>query len=348
MKIWFDILTPKQLLFFEHFIDKLHNKNTAILCTSRRYSEVSLLARVRKTKLHYIGRHGGAKREEKLRAGLQRMNLLYELIIKEKPDVLVSFCSPEASRVAFGLGIRHIAFSDSPHASAVMRLSVPLAQKLLIPSIIPKREFEKFGINPKDIIPYKAIDAAITIKRKAKSAKKVPFKKDAAGKKNIIIRVTEEQASYSQKDSTVSIIKEITDRLDQSLYNIIVLARYEEQLRNLKARFGRKVKILKMTYDGKDILGETDIFVGSGGTMTAESALFGVPTVSYNSVPNYIERFLVKKGLITRESNPKRLAKRIEAILQKDDKKTQRMSRKLVATFEDPTKVLVKAMHANC
>ena len=31
------------------------------------------------------------------------------------------------------------------------------------------------------------------------------------------------------------------------------------------------------------------VFVGSGGTMTAESALLGIPTISYNAVPNIIE-----------------------------------------------------------
>ena len=31
-----------------------------------------------------------------------------------------------------------------------------------------------------------------------------------------------------------------------------------------------------MTYDGKHLLNNTDIFIGSGGTMTAESALMGV------------------------------------------------------------------------
>ena len=41
----------------------------------------------------------------------------------------------------------------------------------------------------------------------------------------------------------------------------------------------------------------TDIFIGSGGTMTAESALMGIPTISYNAVPNIIEKFLGEKNI---------------------------------------------------
>ena len=38
----------------------------------------------------------------------------------------------------------------------------------------------------------------------------------------------------------------------------------------------------------------TDVFViGSGGTMTAESALLGIPTISYNAIPNIIENYLI-------------------------------------------------------
>ena len=56
------------------------------------------------------------------------------------------------------------------------------------------------------------------------------------------------------------------------------------------------VKIIGMSYDGKFLLKNTDVFIGSGGTMVAEAALLGIPTISYNAVPNRIEKYLVKNG----------------------------------------------------
>ena len=164
MKIWIDVLTPKQLLFSEPIIEKLRKKYD-LLCTSREYEEISKLAKIRNFDLIFVGKHGGSEKFYKLNASNNRINQLSKIIQKNKPDIAVSFCSPEASRVAFGLGIKHISFSDSPHAEAVMRLSIPLIQKLLIPWIIPKKEFEKFGINKKNIIQYRAIDAASIAKR---------------------------------------------------------------------------------------------------------------------------------------------------------------------------------------
>ncbi len=138
MKIWIDILTPKQLLFSESIIEKLGKKHN-ILCTSREYEEVTKLAKIRDFDLVFVGKHGGVDKKTKLQASIDRMGKLYRKIRIFSPDLVISFCSPEAARISFGLGIKHIAFSDSPHANAVMRLTIPLIQKLLIPNVIPKR-----------------------------------------------------------------------------------------------------------------------------------------------------------------------------------------------------------------
>ena len=123
LKIWFDILTPKQLLFFEPMIRRI-KKNHTVLCTSRDYNQVTQLAKIRNLRLVMVGKHGGSKMHDKLNASLRRAKLLSMRIKKFSPDMTISFCSPEAARVSYGLDIAHICFSDSPHANAVMRLSL--------------------------------------------------------------------------------------------------------------------------------------------------------------------------------------------------------------------------------
>ncbi|HXW03308.1 MAG TPA: DUF354 domain-containing protein [Nitrosarchaeum sp.] len=338
MKIWIDILTPKQLLFSEPIIERLM-KNHNVLCTSRSYDEVSKLAKIRKIDLIYVGKHGGGKKYDKLEASINRIRKLSLLIYKFSPDMVISFCSPEAARVSFGMGIRHIAFCDSPHAKAVMKLTLPLIQKLLIPWIIPKKEFLKYGIDSKDIIPYKAIDASVTIKRNSNQKKSLPFKNN--NKKNILIRVEEEQAAYTSKSiKIIPIINEIVKEFDGE--NIVILGRYSEQIENLKKIFGKKASIMKMSFDGKYLLEHTDIFLGSGGTMTAESALLGIPTISYNAVPNIVERFLVKNNLVNRETDPKKITKIIRKFLETSDNNSKKRARKITNSMEDPIQKLIQ------
>jgi len=340
LKIWIDILTPKQLLFSEPIIEKLGEKHD-LLCTSREYDEVSKLAKIRDFDLVFVGKHGGGDKKSKLKSSIDRMEKLSKIIQTFSPDIVISFCSPEAARISFGLGIKHIAFCDSPHANAVMRLTLPLIQKLLIPYIIPKKEFSKYGIDKKNIISYKAIDAAVTMKRSINQKAVLPFDKN--NKKNILIRVEEEEASYTSKSSKIiPIIKKIVN--DHSEQNIVILGRYTKQIQNLQKIIGEKAKIVKMSYDGKHLLNNTDIFIGSGGTMTAESALMGIPTISYNAVPNIVENFLVKKNLVKRETNPNKISNYIQRIFQSENNSNQKRAKRIIGNMEDPIQKLIKVI----
>ena len=338
LKIWIDILTPKQLLFSEPIVERLGKKHD-LLCTSREYDQVSKLAKIRHFDLIYVGKHGGGNKISKLKASVERIEKLIKMIKKFGPDLVISFGSPEAARISFGLGIKHIMFCDSPHANAVMKLTLPLIQKLLIPYVISKKEFSKYGINEKDIVQYKAIDAVVTMKRKINENYNLPFKNN--NRKNILIRVEEEEASYTSKSSKiVPIIQKIVK--DYENENIVVLGRYAKQIVNLQKAIGNKVKIVKMSFDGKYLLNNTDIFIGSGGTMTAESALMGVPTISYNAVPNIVEKFLVKKNLVKRETNPNKISNHIKKIFERKNNTTQERAKKIVKEMEDPIEKLVK------
>lgn len=342
MKIWFDILTPKQLLFFEPIVRKLR-KNHSIVCTSRHYREVSQLAKIRNFNLILVGKHGGTEKDSKLNASLSRMVDLLRVIKRYSPDITISFCSPEASRISYGLSINHIAFSDSPHATAVMRLSIPLVQKLFIPWIIPKKEFTRYGINSTDILHYKAIDAGLITKRKIVKDIVLPFINKQ--KKTILIRVEEDQAAYSSRTNiTIPIIKAVVREFHNE--NVIVLSRYPAQTRYLNKIFGNKIKILKMLFDGKLLLNHASVFIGSGGTMTAESALLGVPTISYNAVPNLIEKYLVRKKLVRRETDPKRVVLIIKHFFRSPNTKNKMKAMKILKSMEDPYKKLVKIINS--
>jgi uncharacterized protein len=111
----------------------------------------------------------------------------------------------------------------------------------------------------------------------------------------------------------------------------------------LKKEYGNKVKVMNRVVDGKSLLVVTDLFIGSGGTMTAESALLGIPTISYDAVPNYIEKYLVSTGLVKRESNPKRVVAVAKQLLHEGPKNKKKASAILQA-MEDPFKKLLSVI----
>ncbi len=80
-----------------------------------------------------------------------------------------------------------------------------------------------------------------------------------------MIRVEEEAAYALKQNKSISIINTIIRNFGE---DIIILARYKNQRENTKKKFGEKITVLKMAHDGKTLLENADVFIGSGGTMT--------------------------------------------------------------------------------
>jgi len=165
MKVWIEVLTPKQALFFEPLYRALKREGHEALITTRVYREAEQTLKLKKLRFSVVGRHGGGTAFGKLLASAERITKLANLIQKWRPSVAVSFSSVEASRVAFGLGIPHVAANDSPHSWMVARLTIPLTTFLCCPWIIGRSVWEEFGGPLRRVILYRALDPAAWLKR---------------------------------------------------------------------------------------------------------------------------------------------------------------------------------------
>lgn len=340
MKIWFDVLTPKQVMFFGPAISLLREKGHEVLCTSRQYREVVELARLKGFDMEIVGRHGGANRYEKLVASSERTLELAKVVGKFCPDAAVTFASPEGARVAYGLGVRHVGFNDSPHSEPVAKLTVPLTSRLLCPWVIPYSVWTRYGIARKNITRYRALDPAAWLKR-------MPPGRVAPDEKTVLVRLEESKASYiadkglgslSLVDAAVSEFSKLAD--------VLVLCRYQDQIEQAKKRYEGKAKVAEEVFDGATLLQGASLFVGAGGTMSAESALLGVPTISITPVRFYVEDYLVRTGLVTRARDPKMLVSTGKKMLS-DEKFALNLRKKAsrtLASMDDPTEMMISAI----
>lgn len=336
------MLTPKQVNFFKPVVDELEKRKHKVFCTSRRYREVEQLAKLKGMNIQTVGEHGGESLHGKLVASATRVRELTDEVEKFNPDVLTSFSSPEAARVAFGLKIKHVGFNDSPHAEAVCRLSIPLMSKLMCPWIIPAREFTKYGISKKSIIHYRALDPAIWLKHSKPEHVDLGLDSD---KKTITFRLEESKAAY-QNTNTISyglldaLIKNFND------CNIVVLGRYSDQVTELKDRCGGNAIVMDHVVDGTSLLTETDIFVGSGGTMNCEASLLGIPNISYNMQNIAVNRFLAGKGVSYSCTSVDDAIKLVRKMLKNENirKSIEKKGKRLLAQMEDPKNKIVKVL----
>ena len=116
MKVWFEVLTGKQAIMFHHMALYLEErKGYQTIFTTRDYDFANKnLIRLGRDQSYLVGKYGGSTKYDKLIEGNKRIRQIAEILREEKPDVLVTLSSPNASHAAFGLGIPIIIINDAP------------------------------------------------------------------------------------------------------------------------------------------------------------------------------------------------------------------------------------------
>lgn len=343
MKVWIEVLTPKQALFFEPLYRDLKRKGHELLITTRVYREAEQTLRLRKLPFTVVGTHGGGTAFGKLIASAERIGKLARLIEKWKPNVTVSFSSVEASRVAFGLAIPHVAGNDSPHSWMVARLTIPLTTFLCCPWIIGKSVWEDFGGPMRQVVRYRALDPAAWLKRHRHSDDVLGQLGLDKHRPIVVLRTEEALASYlmGKANDSEPVISPIIDRLLKRKLDcqIVVSTRYGMQAPVIRKRFGDKIWVIDRIVDAPSLLSHSFAFVGSGGTMTVEAALLGIPAISCfpGPKPLYIQ-YLERLGVVETIKSAPRVVSRVEKMLNDpesfDDQRKR--GRQLLTKMEDP------------
>lgn len=354
-KVWIDILTPKQVMMFGRLASEISEQHE-LLITTRIYKETNELLKLKGINAKIVGKHGGGTLEGKLDAGIERMNELNKLVQKEKPDVLISLSSPEAARVAFGLKIPHICVNDIPESEAVTKLTAPLSTVIVAPKLIPKSAWQKYGVPENKVVQYDALDPVAWLKDFKPNGKVLESLRVKKGKPIITFRTEEVFASYlsgkvNEKSSVVlPIVNELMEKVEG---NFVVLPRYKEQeeiiskslngsaLTSISSqRLGNAI-IAHHAIDGPSLLSYSDIFIGSGGTMTLEAALLGTPTISCRPFHTMYEDYAIKNGLVIKAE--KNAAEKAEEILNGNGKyrsELKKKAEKMMSEMDDPIEVL--------
>ncbi len=335
MRAWFDLLTPKQILFFHPIIRELESSGAEVLATSRRYREVGPLAERAGLDLTYVGERGIKGQEEQLLAATRRQAEMIPIVKDFRPQVAVSIASAVCARVAFGLGVKHVAVNDSPHSEVAGRLSLPLSHHLLCPWVIPYKAWERFGLRRDQVTTYRALDPAAWLKRPPLGG---PTPGLDRAKKTITVRVQESDAPYLAKADM-----RWTDKLLSSIIesfpdmNLVALCRYDFQVEEIKAKFGSKCIVPDEVVSGYSLLSATDLFIGMGGTMNAEAALMGVPVISAFQGSLYTDRYLHSVGLLEKALAPKALVAHAKRLLTSSAKEGHaKKAKRVLVAMEDP------------
>jgi len=327
--IWFDLVTPKSVLFFIPIIEEIENRGRKVLITAREgngYSEVVELLRLYNIDFINRGEFGGAALKDKLHASIERQKSLMEFVTIYDIDRLVCLCSVDANRVAFGLAIPIINFYDIPlsdyktnfkKALPQARLTLPLSTKVFKPFVVPNEIFLRFSLDEEQIFDYDFIDPLIWLKAFKPDFTYVerilfPYNLDLS-KPLIIIREEEYKSSYVDKKYPIlyEALEEIKYTTDA---NIIIIPRYESEYLIKEFPF---TTVLKEKVVIQHLLAYADLFIGGGGTLNTEACYFNTPTISTRSFICHYDKYQIDNNLMVWVNTKEELLNKVNEFLVK-------------------------------
>jgi len=326
--IWFDLVTPKSVLFFEPMIKEIQ-KTKNILITTRGgegYKETIKLLDLYNLSYENIGNFGGNCLVSKFKASLDRQFKIIEYLAHHNIEKLVCLSSVDGCRSAFGLGIPIINFYDIPlsdhnenfkRALPQARLTIPIATKMFKPFVVPNEVMKRFGLDEEQIFDYNFIDPLIWLKdfqydenyvKQSLSRYDVDYDKST-----IVIREEEYKSSYVDKKYPF-LYESLQDIKNKNDANIIIIPRYESEY--LKEEFPFAI-ILEEKIKVQHLLKFADLFIGGGGTLNTEACFLGTPTISTRSFVCHYDKWQIDNGLMVWVQNTDELLSRVQQLIGK-------------------------------
>ncbi|MEM3874847.1 MAG: DUF354 domain-containing protein [Candidatus Bathyarchaeia archaeon] len=279
MRVWYDACTGKHVRYGVAIARRLREMGHEAILTTRKHPDTVPLAKLLNENFSVVGKYDPKSLLSRLKESARRQLLFCKIFGENVPDVALSHGSVDQIRVAFGLKIPTITTLDTPYADAVHRLTLPLADYIVVSKAIPEETLQKYNVKGK-IIYFDGVDEVAWIKG-FKPLVKYDFEKPL-----IVVREVEERAVYVKgKISFVNLAKKLT-----RVGNVVFLPRYRQ-------RAIKGLIVPKGFVDSASLVAQADLFVGAGGTITREAALQGTPAIVVDMFQEqYVNDYLAEKG----------------------------------------------------
>jgi predicted glycosyltransferase len=278
MKIWYDACTGKHIRYGTAIARRLRKQGHEVVFTTREHPDTLPLARILGENPVVVGKYSPQSLFSRLEESANRVIQFSRMFKDNMPDVAIAHQSVELCRTSFGLGIPIILTADTPHATAVNRLTIPFATTVVASSALPKRFLKEHCA--KNIVQFRGVDEVAWIKGFA------PSKIAGLKKPLIVVRQMETKAAYAK--SKTDLTKKIAEELG-SLGNVLFLERYNET--------GKEFGVKGEFVDSASLVAHADLVVSAGGTLAREAALQGVPSMVVSEIgKTYVNKYLAKQG----------------------------------------------------
>jgi uncharacterized protein len=276
MRIWIDLATPPQVIFFRPILNCLNRRGHEILITAQDYAQTIPLVERYELPADRIGRHGGNGIRRKAAASLARVRRLVRWARSHRPvDLAVSHNSYTQALAARTLGIRTVNLMDYEH-QPMNHLSFRLAHRVIVPECFPEEIVARCGASRKTM-RYPGFKEQVYLSEFFPVENYLDEFRVPPDRVIIAMRPPSTWTMYhlGVKNSLFEDLLSMLANRDDTY--IILLPRIPEQGDTVRRRGYSNVWIPTRPLDGPTLVYAADMVISGGGTMNREAAVLGTP-----------------------------------------------------------------------
>jgi hypothetical protein len=304
--------------------------------TAREHDNITNILKAKGIDFVQVGKHGGRELANKLDAYAEGIKAMLPVVVREKPDLLLTERWPEAVRVAFGLNIPSWTIFYDEREAHVNQMVFPLASRIYVPRFYTFQELYSNGVTDPDKLAWFNGFHTGYLKGTVPSSQN-PYKELGLGSPLVFVRPEPEFASFFPNHEPI-LERAVEKVVHQGLATVVVEPRTESQ----KKRYAKMgVHVLESSMVESPVA-HADVALGAAETMLMEAFIMGKPAVSaiYWETSKPVEEL---HRYIPHTTDPRRIVGYVEEYLDSENQKafSEKVSL-LVKNMDNPAELMVK------
>jgi predicted glycosyltransferase len=307
MRVWVDLATPPQVLFFRPIIAEMETRGHEVVITVRDFSQTVSLA----TQLGYehttIGRHGGNSLAGKGLGILRRAMGLVAFARGKRFSLAVSHNSYAQALAAAAMRLPLVTLMDYEHQPA-NHIAFRLARKVIVPEPFPDEALRRYGAPERRVKRFPGVKEDIYL---ADFAPEPGFlEKLGIPPEKIVVTLRPPATMATYHNFENPLFEKVVDYLvsNPDVY-IVFLPRVSQQADDLATRARDNIMVPREAVDGPNLIYHSDLVISGGGTMNREAAVLGTPAYTiFKGEMAAVDRYLIESGRMTLIDGPEDIA----------------------------------------
>jgi predicted glycosyltransferase len=304
--VWIDLTNSPHVLFFRPILRRLDDAGVPAVVTARDYAQTLGLLELYAIPHTVIGRHGGARLGGKV-TGLVRRSMALSRFGRSTRGIrqAVSHGSNDLAVAAKLLRLHSTVLHDFEGATTMHKINFRLADKVMVPAVIPWPALAALGLDERRYRPYAGIKEQVTLADFDPDPSVIDTLGLDAARPIAVLRPPATMSLYHRGIEN-TLFDDVLAWLQASDVQVVLLPRTPEQARGFQGAAG--VVIPAKPVDGPSLVYAADLVVSAGGTMNREAALLGTPTwTTFAGELGAVDRMLIDGGSMAILERPDQL-----------------------------------------